>query len=209
MNFINTAMVVGILFLSILIPANLTANPIYVYTEPDGVIRFSNKPPEGNTKAKVFRPGSGAFSHYSSLGRRRSFAPRLFPDRYKGSIDLYSSEFGIDPDLVRAVIHAESAFNPRAVSPKGALGLMQIMPFNLKRFKVRDPFEPGQNIRGGVFFLSMLKERYRGNTRLMLAAYNAGEGAVTRYGGIPPYPETRQYVTRVLELYQRYRSSSG
>jgi len=200
--------VVVLLLLLFIVPTTGIANPIYVYQEPDGVIRFSNRPPPENTKAEVFSPGKNSFTRYSSLGQGRRFAPRLFPDRYKDIIEQNSRRYGVDADLIRAVIHAESAFNPRAVSPKGALGLMQIMPFNLKRFGITDPFVPEQNIRGGVLFLSMLKERYRGNLRFMLAAYNAGEGAVTRFGGVPPYPETQQYVTRVLDLYQRYKSQS-
>ena len=119
-------------------------------------------------------------------------------------ISSASHEFGVDKDLVRAVIHAESAFNPRAVSPKGARGLMQIMPFHYKRLGIKDAFEPQQNIRGGTRLLAKLKERYKGNTRLALAAYNAGEEAVEKYHGIPPYRETQNYVRKVMSLWKRY-----
>ncbi|MCI5066513.1 lytic transglycosylase domain-containing protein [bacterium] len=110
-------------------------------------------------------------------------------------------------ELIRAVIHAESAFNPKAVSPKGATGLMQIMPFHFRRLGITEPFNPKQNIRGGSRILSELQGRYRGNTKLILAAYNAGEEAVRKYGGIPPYRETQNYVKKVLSLESRYRAT--
>jgi len=108
---------------------------------------------------------------------------------------------------VRAVIHAESAFNPNAVSHKGAQGLMQLMPETASRFGVADPFMADQNIRGGVAYLAWLLKRFDGDQRLVSAAYNAGEGAVERNGGVPPYQETLRYVDRVALLAQRYRGA--
>ena len=105
----------------------------------------------------------------------------------------------MDPVLVHAVIGAESAFNPWAVSRKGAQGLMQLMPRTASALGVRDSFNPRDNIEGGVRHLGYLLDRYSGNVSLALAAYNAGEGAVDYYGGIPPYPETQQYVQRILQ----------
>jgi soluble lytic murein transglycosylase-like protein len=108
---------------------------------------------------------------------------------------------GIHPDLVYAVAAVESNFNPRAISAKGALGLMQLMPDTATRFGVADPLDPAENVLGGVRFLRYLLDRFGGDARLALAAYNAGENAVIATGAVPPYRETRSYVTKVLKLF--------
>jgi soluble lytic murein transglycosylase-like protein len=122
-----------------------------------------------------------------------------------------SAEHGLDPKLVDALVQVESAYNPGAVSRKGAQGLMQLMPATADRLDVDDPFDPEQNIRGGVRELDRLIDRYSGNLQLALAAYNAGEGAVEKYRGIPPYRETRNYVARIMSLYtgKPFRVSGG
>jgi soluble lytic murein transglycosylase-like protein len=112
-----------------------------------------------------------------------------------------SLEIGLDPDLVDAVVRVESSYNPYAVSRRGAMGLMQLMPATASRLRVRNPFDPEENVRAGVRELSRLVDRYAGNLLLALAAYNAGEGAVQQYRGIPPYRETRQYVRRIMSVY--------
>ena len=112
-----------------------------------------------------------------------------------------SVEHGMDPRLVHAVVTVESGYNPRAVSRKGALGLMQLMPDTARRLAVKDPFDPVQNVRGGVRELARLMDRYVGDLPRALAAYNAGEGAVDRYRGVPPFRETRRYVERIMTLY--------
>ncbi len=112
-----------------------------------------------------------------------------------------SAEHGLDPKLVDALIRVESGYDPTAVSRKGAMGLMQLMPATANRLGVADPFDPEQNVRGGVREFARLVDHYRGNLQFALAAYNAGEGAVARYSGIPPYKETRNYVSQILTIY--------
>lgn len=126
------------------------------------------------------------------------------PDKsrsYDTLIDEHAERQGVRKDLVRAVIQVESGFNPRAVSNKGAIGLMQLMPATARQLGVQNPFDPGENVRGGVAYLRQLLDRYDGDERLALAAYNAGPGAVDRNGQtVPPYTETRNYVSKVKKL---------
>lgn len=126
-------------------------------------------------------------------------------------VERLSMEHGVDFKLVDALVTVESGYNPSAVSHKGALGLMQLMPDTARRLDISDPFDPEENVRGGVRELDRLIGRYSGNLQLALAAYNAGEGAVERHRGIPPYRETRDYVARVMSLYtgRPYRVSAG
>ncbi len=112
-------------------------------------------------------------------------------------------EYGVYPRLAMAIIRAESNFNPGAVSPKNAQGLMQLIPETAERFNVRKPFDPEQNIRGGLSYLRWLLAYFKGDVALVAAAYNAGEGAVNRFAGIPPYPETQGYVKRIREIFKR------
>jgi soluble lytic murein transglycosylase-like protein len=125
--------------------------------------------------------------------------------RYSPTIDRLSKKHRLDPALVHAVISVESGYNPQAVSPKGAMGLMQLMPATAERFGVKDPYDPTANIDGGVRYLRWLMKHFK-DPRLAVAAYNAGENAVKRYKNtVPPYPETQHYVVKVLNLYMRYR----
>jgi len=113
----------------------------------------------------------------------------------------------VDEAIVRAIIHAESAYNPNALSRVGAQGLMQLMPATARRFGVGNAFDAGQNIAGGVQYLAWLLKRFNGDLTLAAAGYNAGEGAVDKYRGVPPYSETRRYVERVGVLADRYRGA--
>jgi soluble lytic murein transglycosylase-like protein len=117
-------------------------------------------------------------------------------------------QYDIDAQFIRAIITVESNFNAWAISQAGAQGLMQLMPATVVRYNVPDPFDPRANIEGGIRFLKDLWRSFQGDVRRILAAYNAGEGAVNQYGGIPPYPETQRYVARVLALYNTYGPSS-
>jgi len=132
---------------------------------------------------------------------KRNYKPSksIFKKDYDIYIKKASLSSGVNTNIIKSVIGVESAFNQNAVSPKGAQGLMQLMPQTAKRFKVSDSFDPEQNIQGGSNYLKFLIKRYEGNLEYALAAYNAGEGAVDKYKGIPPYPETQHYVRKVLK----------
>lgn len=165
----------------------------------------------GSRVAQIFPPQSSTPSAIINLDSPEESHPhipyltgKLNPDAYARQIDAACKKYGVDPSLARAVVHAESSFNPSAVSPVGAAGLMQLMPKTAERFGVGDRFNPEQNIDGGVQYLSILSRMF-GDTRLAVAAYNAGENAVARYGGIPPYQETQAYVVRVMSLWQKYK----
>lgn len=194
---------------------SLHAAPIYVYKDGSGAVKFtSKKPTSGGVKFEVFQGYKGKVSYYDApnYGKKKgsySYSwkkTKINPAIYQATILSAAKRHGIASSLVKAVIHAESAFNPRAVSSKGAMGLMQLMPENARRYGVKNPFAATQNIEGGTKLLSRLMRKYKGNIKLAAAAYNAGEGAVQKYGGIPPYSETRNYVKKVVSLYNRYQS---
>jgi len=126
-----------------------------------------------------------------------------------GIIKKYAQENNIDESLVKAVVKAESGFNPQAKSPVGAQGLMQLMPNTARGLGVNNPFDPEQNIAGGTKYLKGLLDRFDGRVDFALAAYNAGPGAVKKYGGVPPYNETKNYVKRVLDYQKQYYTANG
>ena len=173
---------------------------IYSWQDAKGILVLSNSP-QGSA------PRAGQMN-----AARVAAVPQLLSARttYEPLIRQHASNHGIRPDLIRAVIQVESAFNPRAVSPKGAKGLMQLMPATAVSFGVLDPFNPGENIRAGVSYLRQLLNRYNNNEQLALAAYNAGPGAVDKYGStIPPYQETQDYVRRITGLNGTLRGAPG
>jgi soluble lytic murein transglycosylase-like protein len=148
-------------------------------------------------KKVIYNVGSyGHGSDYSWLAKQRNRRTRFDP-----LIERYAAAYNVDPVLVRAVIQVESDFNPRCVSNKGARGLMQLIPETARRYGVRSIFDPDENIRGGVHYLADLMSMFNNDLHRALAAYNAGEGAVNRYGGVPPYEETMTYVKRALSVY--------
>ena len=135
--------------------------------------------------------------------------PIVFNPNIENLIQTHAQAQGVDPALVRAMMKQESGGNPNAVSPAGAGGLMQLMPATARRFGVQNRFDPAQNIAGGVKYLAWLLERFKGDKTKAVAAYNAGEGAVDKYGGVPPYRETRDYVSKVMGNYQRQKVEGG
>lgn len=172
--------------------ATRAGNTIYSYTDDDGITHFTNIPRGDDRYQQVALPKKRA-------PRRR--APKR--SDYDLLILATALEYHVPPALVKAVIAAESAFDPTAVSRKGAQGLMQLMPATAATLGVENAFEPKENVRGGVNYLSKMLSRYGDVTRAV-AAYNAGPTAVDRYDGIPPYRETRDYVDRVLTYYRHY-----
>lgn len=173
---------------------------VYRYEDDNGVVAYSSIRP-ATAEFDVIRFHCYACDPDSSVDWRKT---PLFTSPYRNEIKTAAREFGVDPALVRAVIHAESAFNEKALSPVGAQGLMQLMPGTAKELGVVNALVAEQNIRGGVNYLAKMLQRFGGDIRLATAAYNAGPGAVSRYQGVPPYPETKAYVHRVGILHERY-----
>lgn len=190
--------VCGALF-TVLLGSVPAAADIYKYEDSEGVIHFfTDAPAEDRPAARTGGKGRKVRTTFGLSGHARA------PKEFEPIIDWYAEEYGVDKALVKAVIHVESGYNPNAVSPKGAAGLMQLMPRTAQGLKVANSFDPAENIRGGVRHLRFLLDTFRGNVHLALAAYNAGLATVTRYGGIPPYEETRTYVARVMDYRRSY-----
>ena len=185
---------IGIVLLAALFPLAASAD-IYMFVDREGVVHFTNVPTATDSDYRVYIKESSQFS------------PGLYsPDRYDPYIREASELYGLSYPLLKAIIKAESDFNPRAVSRKGALGLMQLMPENVKRLKINDPFDPWQNIMGGARYFRQMLDRFKGKLSLSLAAYNAGPTTVERYDNqIPPYKETENYVEKVMRFYYSYK----
>jgi soluble lytic murein transglycosylase-like protein len=133
----------------------------------------------------------------------RKVVNRKYTNSYNVLIERIGRKYGVPPSLIHQIILVESGYNSLAVSPKGAMGLMQLMPATAKQYGVKDPFDPAQNIEGGVRYLKDLIKLYKGNTDLILAAYNAGQEAVEEYGGIPPYQETIKYIEKIKRSFRK------
>ncbi|MDD5171113.1 MAG: transglycosylase SLT domain-containing protein [Syntrophales bacterium] len=179
-----------------LIPAAAVGD-IYKYVDPEGIIHLTNVPTNPHIKYEVVLKEKRILFKVKSTEI----------NKYDHLISKASEKYNVESALVKAVIKAESNFNHQAVSPKGARGLMQLMPATANSLQVRDSFHPENNIEGGVRYLRYLLNVFKGDLSLALAAYNAGEGAVTRnHYSIPPYRETRTYVQRVLHYFAQYRN---
>jgi hypothetical protein len=175
---------------------------LYTYYDRNGSIVINNLPPSYMRGQGMTLKGVGV-GHVRLAISRSEMARVLKSPEMLAMVDEISNSIGVDPFLARAIIQAESAFNYKARSHAGALGLMQLMPKTAERFGVIDPFDPRQNITGGTKYLKYLLSYYKGDLSRVIAAYNAGEGAVDRHKGIPPFRETQAYVPRVMELYTK------
>lgn len=179
------------------------AEKVRVYRKADGTMLFTNRPPQ-----IIREPGMQLLEtrvygddHYA---RKPSALTAARRDAYDDEISAAARRWAVDFALVKAVVHAESAFDKDAVSRAGARGLMQLMPQTAAMLNVNDIHDPQQNINAGARYLRMMLDKFRGDTRNALAAYNAGPANVQKYGGIPPFAETKSYVSKVMELSDRY-----
>ncbi len=174
---------------------------IYTYVDADGVRHYTDVPDNNRYRLLVLSPQDRTAS-----GDRYDAVLLARAGQYDAIIEKAASSASVEPNLLRAVIVVESGFNSRAVSKRGAVGLMQLMPATATRFGVSNPYDPRENVHAGAQYLKFLIDRFGQNVRLALAAYNAGEEAVDRNGGqIPPFSETMAYVPRVLKIYQMLR----
>jgi len=180
---------------------------VYKFVDDKGIVNYTNIAPPKGHDFQVLR-----FPCYAADPKCRSVSwekVALNTQSFNTEIQQAAMVNGVDAALIRAIIHAESAYQSDAVSPKGAQGLMQLMPQTAKMLQVQDPFNPASNIEGGARHLADLLEEFNGDVTLAAAAYNAGAGAVKKYGGVPPYDETREYVRRVNILKGRYSAAAG
>lgn len=198
--------------LASLLPSISQAGNLYVYRDTSGSALLTNKKVSttGYRQEKVTYYKDTNVHAYNNWGNSESSVLPSFSkskDAYDTIIRSAAQQYGVSEGLIKAIMHTESSFNVNARSPVGAQGLMQLMPATARRFNVSNAYDPTQNIYGGVKYLSWLLKRFKGNTSLVLAAYNAGEGNVDKYNGIPPFRETQDYVRRVMSRYQNLYSS--
>lgn len=200
----RSAMLVALVAASSFLP-EVYANgnvKVFQYTDKKGNVSFSDRQPL-DVPYTLVKFDCFACNVHSTTDWDRI---PLFPKHYLREIELAARQHQVDTALIQAVIHAESGFRPKVVSKSGAQGLMQLMPGTAKDMAVTDVFQPSQNIMGGSAYLAWLLKKYKGDLRLATAAYNAGPGTVSKYGGVPPYPETKAYVARVNSLFKRYQA---
>ena len=191
-----------LLLIAFLSACPVFAADIYKYEDNEGVLHFTDAPTDRRFKLfmrdiKKDRQLRTTFRLSTCIGNLAEYEP---------IITSCALQYGVDKSLVKAVIHAESGYDPNAVSSKGASGLMQLMPKTAESLKVSNSFDPKENIRGGVRYLRFLLDTFKGDIPLALAAYNSGLSRVAQYGGIPPFLETRNYVDRVLQYRKQYQN---
>lgn len=186
MNFSVSSLLFLVIF--VFLYEKEATSEIYKIIRNDGVIHITDNP-----------------------SRRGYIEDRIYLDRqsvrsesFSGIINDIAGRYEISPRLIEAIIEHESGFDPKALSPKGAMGLMQLMPETAKRFGVKDPFNPRDNIKGGVSYLDYLMKMFDGDLKLVLAAYNAGESAVKQAAGVPPFKETEEYILKVMRQYKKF-----
>lgn len=197
----SVRLIAGSILVVSLLPG-LALAQVYKWVDENGIINYSNTAPPTDRDFAVLN-----FPCYASDPKCRSVAWEKVPlntRSFAGVIREASVSNAVDESLIRAIIHAESAYQVEAQSPKGAQGLMQLMPDTQAELDVGDPFDPAENIRGGARYLAQLLTEFDGDVELAAAAYNAGPSAVNRYGGVPPFEETREYVRRIRILHRRY-----
>lgn len=202
------------------IGASLAKADVFRYIDENGTIHFTDTLPKTmKFKRMKIVPESPGISKPRTPSRTTAVTrtkPVSRPGQsvvaksaYGPFIQTISNKYAVDPVLVHSIVWVESNFEPNAISPKGAKGLMQLMPETARSYEVRNAFDPRENIEGGVRYLSHLMRTYDSNLRLVLAAYNAGESMVNRYNGVPPFPETRDYIEKVMREHQRMRRELG
>ncbi|MDK9705499.1 MAG: lytic transglycosylase domain-containing protein [Desulforhopalus sp.] len=177
---------------------------MYICRGKSGAMNFTNAPVGSNCQIYSLTQDTGFSASFGSGGGGGGDSKM-----YDMDIHRIGRRYQVDPPLIKAIILAESDFDHRAVSRKGALGLMQLMPETARELRVGNPFNPRENIDGGTRYLRQLLDNFNGNLSLSLAAYNAGPGLVSRTGGVPDIPETQQYVTKVLKHYKEYKRVKG
>lgn len=187
-KLILSASIIGALFF--LFPFNTTNGDIYRFKDKNGVWHFSNIPSDHRYRLYIKTSGLKA---------------KQYIIKYNTIIDKASKQFDVDPCLIKAIIKAESSFEPDAISSSGAQGLMQLMPATAKDMQVNNPFDPEENIFGGTKYLNLLLKKFKQNTRLAVAAYNIGATTVATYNSVPPIPQTRRFVERVMKYYIEFR----
>ena len=193
--------------LATLLVTQLVCADVYRFTDEDGVVHYTNVRPSGQQNVKTF-----SFPCYASDLRCKQLDWERIPLNRKAfgeEIEAAAQEFAVDESLIRAIVHAESAYQPDALSPRGAQGLMQLLPATQQELQILDVFDPASNIKGGTLYLSRLLREFDQDVDLAAAAYNAGSGAVRKHGGVPPYQETREYVRRIKILHRRYRAAGS
>ena len=185
----------------------LAAGTLYVYELPNGTRMVTDYPLNNRNYRLVRKGGSTHGTGQLAAGNNAQFF-RTDPGAYDHIIRRMADEYDVDFALVKAIMHVESSFNPYARSDKGALGLMQVLPETAKRYGVHDVYDPERNIEAGVRHLKFLREIFNNKNYLVIAAYNAGENAVKRHRGIPPYQETQSYVRKVMRYKRQYAQAS-